>query len=69
MIFFFVFILCLTIYEIYSIVKEKRSDTKLQIIIYLCMTVVVIAIAVYYYLFRFENSFTYYIFKIFNIHY
>lgn len=69
MVFFFVFIICVTIYGIYSIVKEKRADTKLQIILYLCMTVFVIGLGVYFSLFDLDNSVAYYILKIFNIYY
>jgi len=67
MIYFLIFIIMLSIYELYTIAKGNDSNKTILIIIYICMTLFVTAIGIYYYLFRFGNSLTYYIFKLLNI--
>lgn len=62
----------LSIYEIYCIIKDNNTNKKdkiIQIILYSVMLLMVSLIGIYFYLNRFGNSLSYYIFKIFNIHY
>lgn len=69
MIYFFIFILMLSIYELYTIAKSNDSNKTVLIVVYIFLTIFVLAIGIYYYLYQFGNSLTYYIFKLFNIHY
>lgn len=69
MIFFFIFILMLSIYEIHYIVKNANNDKKTLIIIYSFMTIMTLLLGIYYYSNRFGNSISYYMFKLLNINY
>lgn len=68
MIFFFIFILILSIYEIKAILKNN-DNKKASIIIYSIITIITLVLGIYYYKNQYGNSFSYYILKLLNISY
>lgn len=69
MIFFYIFILFLSIYEINNIIKNNSNNKKCLIIIYISMTIVVVIIFINYQINRYDKSLAYYILNFFNISY
>jgi hypothetical protein len=68
MIFFFIFILILSIYEIKQILKNG-DNKKASIIVYLLITSCTIFAGIYYYTNQYGNSIIYYILKLLNVKY
>lgn len=69
MIYFFIFILILSIYQIDYIIKNVKEKKVTLIVIYILMVIVVLIIGSYYYLNQYGNSVSYYMFKLLNIDY
>ena len=69
MIYLFIFILLLSIYEIYYIIKNANDIKIPLIILYSSITFVVILLGVYYNYNKYDNSIAYYILKILKISY
>jgi len=69
MIFFFIFISILSIYEIYYIIKNINDKKATHIIIYCVMAITVLGLGIYYNSNEYGNSLTYYALKILKIEY
>ncbi|MCX8075176.1 MAG: hypothetical protein N2749_06285 [Clostridia bacterium] len=69
MIHFLIFVLVLSIVQIYWIIKNDKETKKLSIIIYCSMAIVAIILGLYYYQYRPTSSIASYIFKILKIQY
>ena len=69
MIYFIIFILILSIYEIHYILKNANDNKKALIIIYIFMAILVLLAGIYYFLYQYGNSIAYYIFKFLKIDY
>lgn len=69
MIYFFIFILILSIYEIDYIIKNVKGKKVTLIVIYFSMVIIVLIIGLYYYLNKYGYSVSQYIFKLLNIKY
>ncbi|MDD2505660.1 MAG: hypothetical protein PHF21_05300 [Bacilli bacterium] len=69
MIYFIIFILFLSIYEISYIMKNVTESRNILIVIYIIMAIIVALLGMYYSLNRYGNSISYYMFKVINIYY
>ncbi len=67
MIFFFIFVLFLSIYEIYNIAKNEKDKKATLVIIYISIATLTILAGIYYYLNKYGNSIGYYIIEFLNI--
>jgi hypothetical protein len=69
MIYFFIFILILSICEIDYVMKNIKEKKGTIMVIYFSMVIVVLIIGLYYYLNKYGYSVSQYIFKLLNIKY
>lgn len=66
MIYFFVFVVIMYIYNM-SYIKQYVNNDKKLIVIFNIMMILVVSAGVYYYSVRFGHSLAYYIFKLLHI--